>query len=303
MIVNPVFLQPNNYSFRQANKVCPVKNNVTFTGINSIKISPIKICMKKTFDRFKYLSKTRIEPICEELNPYTKFIQLKIGKNALAEAIDINPNNSEKYIVFFHGLGQNITTNQNIYKAFINKGYGVLASEYGGFGNSTGEISRKSIKQTSKAIMDYLNKKNIKNNNIGIVGFSMGSFPSLEMSTLNKETQFLVLISPFSSFKNEIGMLTKGNSIRLPKFIKYSISKFPFLLKPLDNIFKIKNKIKKIKTPLYLIHSSNDNIVPVKSIIELSKISNNLKELIIVKNGGHKVEKSKIDVFNKLKDI
>lgn len=86
-------------------------------------------------------------------------------------------------------------TNASI-NQFKKKGYGVLSAEYGSFGNSTGKLSKKSIKQNSKLILQYLENKGIKDKNISVVGFSMESFPSVDFITKNKNTNFLVLISP-----------------------------------------------------------------------------------------------------------
>ena len=278
--------------------------NINFKGLNTTfnKFSPFNFYMEKVFDRYTYISKDRWFPIDETIKPHLKVLNLLNGKNSM-ELWDINPDKSKKYIIFYHGLGQNVSSNQEMYKKILDKGYAVLAPEYGSFGKNSGTISEKTINENAKAAIEYLNNNGIPNENIGVVGFSMGSFPAIETASKNKKLRFLVLISPFNSMRNEAELLSKGATIRLPKLIKYVIKKFPSILKHLDNIFKTHRKMKNIDAPIYLIHSSNDKIVPQKSTEELAKKAVNLKEFIILEKGGHNIEINKLNAFDKLSDI
>ncbi len=291
----------NNYSFTNYQ----TRNNPNFTGINNPlkKISPYNFYMEKVFDRFTHISKNRWTPIDQIIKPNLNVLKLSKGKYS-TEAWEINPdNNRKKYIIFFHGLGQNISSNQDIYKKILKKGYAVLATEYGDFGTNTDKMTEKVIKKQTEMAIEYLNKKGIPNENIGVIGFSMGSFPAIEMASKNKNLNFLVLISPFNSLRNEVDLLTKGTTIRLPKLLKYSIDKFPFLLNHIDNIFKTNKKLKSIEAPVYLIHSANDKIVPKKSTEDIAKKVLNLKQFIILEKGGHVIEENKLNAFDQLKDI
>ena len=298
MIIHPInYINTKQYTTPYNNQ-----NNINFVGLNSNirKLSPLNTYMNKVFDRFTYISKNRWVPVDKEIKPFLKKGNIQVGKEKM-QFWEINPDNSKKYIIFYHGIGQNISTNQQMYKSIINKGYGVIAPEYVSFDKT--ELSEKAIKAKTQSAIDYLNQQGIQNKDIGVVGFSMGSFPAVETAYRNKDIKFLILISPFNSLKNEIAMLTQGIALKLPKVIKYSIKKFPFILSHLDNIFKTKKKLQKINTPLYIIHSENDKVVPKKSSEELSKKVKNLKEFIVVEKGGHNIEQNKIDAFNSLSDI
>ena len=275
---------------------------INFMGLNSNlrKLSPLNSYMNKVFDRFTYISKNRWLPVDNTIKPYLKTGEILSGKQRIPYW-EINPDNSKKYIIFYHGLGQNISTNQEMYKKIIDKGYGVLAPEYISF-NKTG-LSNKQIKNKTKSVIDYLNQKGITAENTGVIGFSMGSFPAIETASKNKDLKFLILISPFNSLKNEVETLTLRSTVKLPDWIKYGIKKFPFILKHLDSIFKTKTKIQKIKSPVYLIQSANDQIVPLKSSRELVKKVCNLKEFIVLEKGGHNIEKNKLNAFDNLSEI
>lgn len=293
----------NNYSITSLNY--QNKNNPNFTGLsNPLKrLSPYNFYMEKVFDRYTHISKNRWMPIDEVIKPNLNVLKLSNGKYK-TEAWEINPNNKKKkYIIFFHGLGQNISSNQDIYKKILKKGYAVLAPEYGEFGSNTDKKTAKVIKKQTAMALEYLNKKGIPNENIGVIGFSMGSFPAIEMASKNKNLKFLVLISPFNSLRNEVELLTKGTTIRLPKLLKYSINKFPFLLNHIDNIFKNNKKLKSIESPVYLIHSLNDKIVPQKSTEDIANKVMHLKQFILLEKGGHVIEENKLNAFDQLKDI
>lgn len=294
----------NNFNVTANKKNVQNSNNINFNGLNNTlnKLSPYNLYMEKVFDRYTHISKNRWMPIDNLIKPNLKVITLSKGKHKI-EAWEINPNNNNKYVIFYHGLGQNISSNQEMYKKILNKGYGLLAPEYGSFGKNTDKMDAKSIKLHTEMAIEYLQKKGIQNQNIGIIGFSMGSFPAIETAAKTKNLKFLLLISPFNSLKNEIEMITKGSTIRLPKLIKYSINKFPFLLNHIDNIFKNNKKIKKIDAPVYLIHSSNDKIVPQKSTEEIAKKVMNLQQFIILEKGGHVIEDNKLNAFDNLSGI
>ena len=221
------------------------------------------------------------------MRPNFKVVRKEINGH-IFNAFDVNPYNEKKYIIFYHGVGQNITSNQPLYKSMVDKGYGVLSCEYGSFGDNTEDLSKKSIRRTGQMALDYLHNKNI--DEIGIVGYSMGSFPALETTVQNSDAKFLVLISPFNSLKNELE----------PKLLRKILKKFPFLLSSFDNTFNTKSNIKKIKAPTFLIHSSDDKLVPLKSTQELADKSNSLKKLIVLEKGGHHMDDYKLEAFQNL---
>ena len=271
--------------------------NQTFTGLNFENISPLKKYLDKTFNRFAKISRSKWHEIQDDLRPNFKVVRKEINGH-IFNAFDVNPYNEKKYIIFYHGVGQNITSNQPLYKSMVDKGYGVLSCEYGSFGDNTEDFSKKSIKRTGKMALDYLHNKNI--DEIGIVGYSMGSFPALETTVQNSDAKFLVLISPFNSLKNELEKITSGKTVKLPKLLRKILKKFPFLLRSLDNTFNTKSNIKKIKAPTFLIHSSDDKLVPLKSTQELADKSNSLKKLIVLEKGGHQMDDYKLEAFQNL---
>lgn len=138
----------NNYSFTYSN----YKNNPNFTGFSNPlkKLSPYNFYMEKVFERYTHISKNRWMPIDEAIKPNLKVFTISKGKYK-TETWEINPDNKlNKYIIFFHGLGQNVSSNQEIYKKILKKGYSILAPEYGSFGSNTDKMTEKVIKKTNR---------------------------------------------------------------------------------------------------------------------------------------------------------
>lgn len=272
--------------------------NPNFKGLEINKIPPFKNYINKTFDRFAQVSKTRWHAIDRSLEPNLKVVKKKFGDHVL-HAMDINPYNEKKYIIFFHGIGQNVTSNQALYKRIIDKGYGILSCEYGNFGNNAEKLTTKSIQNTADMAIKHLKSQNI--NDIGVVGYSAGGFPALETAVAAGENcKFLVLISPINSLKDEFNNVAKGNMVKLPKIVKFVLKKIPFIFNSLENILNLKQTIKKNNAPTYMIYSIKDSVVPPTSTENLSKQINNLRGIVKLKEGGHSIDDGKLDAFSNL---
>lgn len=99
-----------NYSINNPYRSFYVKQNGNphFYGIGAY--------VNKALNKTIQISKHRRYPLSEELNTSAKFVNLK-NNNMSTEVLEINPYNFDRYIVFFHGIGQNVTSNERIYKS------------------------------------------------------------------------------------------------------------------------------------------------------------------------------------------
>ena len=288
-MITPIAYRVNNYQYQQNNLY---RNSQTFTGF-----SPFQKYMDKSVYRFNKMSKYRWHDVSDDLDVGIKFVAEKFG-NKVLHAWDMNPNNSKKYILFFHGMGQNISSNQALYRKMIKKGFGVLSCEYGGFGYNNDKFNRAAINDTVEMSLKYLKNKKIEN--IGVTGYSMGSFPAIEAASQNPNTKFLVLIAPFNSLKSEVSNIIQWNIIKIPKVFKFLLKKFPFLLNGLDGMFKTQERLADVNAPTYLIHAAGDKVVSSKSVQKLVGSAKNIKDVIELQEGGHSMDDAKIGAFFKL---
>ncbi|MFM7620403.1 MAG: alpha/beta hydrolase [Alphaproteobacteria bacterium] len=85
------------------------------------------------------------------------------------------PENYKKIIVYFHGNAGNIGDRTYRLETFSQKGYGVVALSYRGYFGSQGSPSQNGLINDAKAVMRYLNSKNIAKNDLILFGESLGT--------------------------------------------------------------------------------------------------------------------------------
>ena len=112
---------------------------------------------------------------------------------------DINPYKYKKYIIFCEGISSEKShpLQQNTYLKLINAGWGVLAFDYRGRGQSSGQFSQAGARIDVETVYQYLLTGGIAPCNIGIIGHSMGSAIASDFSAKNN-VAFTILINPFS---------------------------------------------------------------------------------------------------------
>ncbi len=259
-----------------------------------------RFCMK-LFERSQIASRRRFSPPIAELKGKINEIQIPLTGRRKITAYDINPDNTDKYIIFFHGTSQNISNCQQIYNEFLKSKYAVLAPEYSGFGkNKTLMADEYTLEEDIAGSIRYLKKKKIKPANIGIVGHSLGGFAATRVAEEIPQASFLILISPVNTLSYEVDNIVNNKKFKIPKLFQYIYKHYPRILNPLEKIFKTEERISKTRVPLYIIHSANDNLIPVKSSKALALKSKSLRELVILDSGGHRLDESKLKTIHEI---
>ena len=177
------------------------------------------------------------------------------------------------------------------------------------------------VKDKRKATMDAWMKEserqletliNAGYKKIYLVGHSMGGVIATHLAKEYKEVKKIVLVAPaFTSIasKEEGGLITA--LFKIPDLVKaYSynelltrINKLPFSAE--KEFFKLietyRNDIYSITIPTMFVHGTNDQVVPVKSSIDIfGKLDNNSKIILLIKDYYHDVFKgNKVESINK----
>ncbi len=290
-----------NASANNINLTVQNRDSVSFEGFSLKKYNPAyRFCMQ-LFERSQIASRRRISQPIPELRGKLREVMLPIKGRRKIVAYDINPDNRENYIVFFHGTSQNISNCQAAYKEFLNSNYAVLAPEYSGFGKNKSKLADEyTLEDDIAATVRYLKKKKIKPENIGIVGHSLGGFAATRIAEEIPDAKFMILVSPVNTLSYEAENIVKQRKFKVPKFYQYIYKHYPKILAPLDRIFKTEERIARTKVPLYIIHSANDNLIPVKSSKSLAMKSKSLRELVILDGGGHRMDETKIESIHNI---
>lgn len=276
------------------------KTNATnFKSWNAI--NPISIYSNKYLNKSALASKKKFKPITKSLEG--KINQIKLGK---IFAWDINPENRKEYVLFLHGLGQNINDYQPLYETILKNKKGVFAIEYRSYGqNKKTKITEDKLKEDVKNAYEYLREqKNIDPKDTIVMGHSVGTALATDLASKQKDLKALILIAPIKDLAGVTRKFVESKSLgfgvpsRLCKlresfnFIKYLFSRF----------FSSYKKLSDLKMPLFLVQSRDDAVTPLGSTRLIAKKAQRvgiLKDFVILPSGGHNVDSRKINVVSK----
>ena len=151
-----------------------------------------------------------------------------------------------KIILYCHGNSGNISHRLETVKIFHDLGLNVFVFDYRGYGKSKGKPNESGTYQDVKAAWDFLiNAKKCRPSDIIIFGRSLGGAIAIDMST--RVTPAKVILE--STFTSTLDMTRK-------LFPLFSVG---FLIK--NKYFSLK-KVPNIQSPVLVIHSPEDKLVP-----------------------------------------
>lgn len=175
-------------------------------------------------------------------------------------------------LLFSHGNAEDLGDWLPVFGEWHSKGLGVIAYDYPGYGHSRGTACEASCERSISCVRNYLKFNAVPESSVVIVGRSVGSGPSVWLAS-EMNAKALVLISPFTS----------AFSVGFP---------LPFPVLPRDRFPNLK-RIRKISTPLMLIHGDNDEVIPFAHGEKLFAASPaTIKEFLAIPGAGHN------DLFN-----
>ncbi|NQT95718.1 MAG: alpha/beta hydrolase [Candidatus Omnitrophica bacterium] len=191
-----------------------------------------------------------------------------------SDNIDINgwfiPNEKAKStLLFFHGNGGNISHRLEKISFLHKMDLNIFIIDYRGYGKSKGKPNETGLYRDAEAAYQYLlKKKNIPAENIILYGESLGGAVAVEIASKHK-VKAVITEDTFTSVKE----MSKIVYPFLPTFFLYT--KFDSL-----------SKIKDIKVPKLIIHSTGDEIVPFELGQKLFNEASEPKEFLKLR-GSH----------------
>jgi alpha-beta hydrolase superfamily lysophospholipase len=150
-------------------------------------------------------------------------------------------------VLFLHGNAGNISHRLFKAKGWLDHGYSVFLLDYRGYGASEGKITHQNdVIEDAKAALDWLiSQRGYSSQEITLHGESLGSFPATTLATKQK-FKALILEAPFTSFDD----MRKKYYPYVPAFVMK------------DFQFSNFDMIDKLQTPLFLMHGTEDDVVP-----------------------------------------
>lgn len=185
----------------------------------------------------------------------------------------IKPNENYNGITlyFLHGNAGNIVYNYLLMEPFVKNGFQVFMIDYSGFGFSQGKSKRKYVLTDAKDGLDYLlGRTDIKRDKLIMYGQSLGGHLAAVSGSQNQEfIDGLVIEGAFSSHKDAAN------------------DRVPFLSRIfVREMYSAEKNIGKLKKPLLVIHSTEDETIPYKHAERLFELANTEKELYTI-DGRH----------------
>ena len=173
-------------------------------------------------------------------------ISLTTSDNVRLHGWYLPAKDAKQVILFFHGNAGNISHRGELLDLFHSLGLNALIIDYRGYGKSEGTMSEEGAYRDAMAAWQYLvNKRNFKPKNIIIFGRSLGGAVATKLATQVNE-KALIIESTFSSAKDMAARM-------MPLVYKLFYIRYSF------NTEKIINQV---DSPLLLIHSPDDEVIP-----------------------------------------
>ena len=178
-----------------------------------------------------------------------------------------------KTILFFHGNAGTLENRIHKLNHFSEMDVNFLIIAWRGFSGNQGKPSEKGLYEDGKSALNWLFKKGVKEENIVIYGESLGTGVATHLSQ-NRSFAGVILETPFTS------MIDAAKEF-------YPYIPVGLLLK---DKFENKKKVKKINSPILIMHGEKDQIVPFSMGKKIFKMANEPKYSYFTKYDDHMME-------------
>ncbi len=233
----------------------------------------------------------------KELEPYIKVIDIENEKQPHIRMWDINTGKKTKYAIVLHGLNNNITSLQELYKGiFTSTDYAVLAPEYHGFTPNDKKdvcLNPKTILRDVDNAIKYLNAHGIPNENITLIGHSFGCYSASELAKKYPDLEDLILICPVNTKVYFSQKIKESKFKSVPASVKNTITGSVWTKSILDSFFNPNKVLRKVKAPVDIVFASSDKYSNSAATNKTANSCKNLRSINTV-DSEHKMSSDKI---------
>src|SRR3989344_7719576 len=235
-----------------------------------------------------------------------KKISFKNGKGLTLRGVIHLPKNYDSAIIYCHGFPGSAkgSSTKRFAKTFEKLGFLVLRFNFSHTPNSDGKFQDKLMsKEVSdiKYAISFL-KKNYKFKKLILIGHSTGAIDASLYACKDKRINKLILSGAVSNLKHAARYDFTDEQMRdfwRKGYIIYKKPKEWVNRKKIKKAFydefftlNIPKAMKKFRRPLLIIHGEKDEAIPSdKDPLEIYKLANKPKKLVILKNADHSYKK------------
>lgn len=183
-----------------------------------------------------------------------------------------SPGTPSLCLLFFHGNADNISIRLPKAEAWTKRGVSVLLIDYRGYGKSEGKIEKgDDLLKDGRAAVQWLNnEKGYSAKQTVLYGESIGAVPAIDLA-VHEPFKAVILEAPFTSLKE----MAKRHYGFVPDFLIQD-----FLM---DN----EAKISSLRSPLFILHGTEDEIVPFEMGKRLFDKAPEPKSFLAIENARH----------------
>jgi len=207
----------------------------------------------------------------------------------------IPSNNSDKVVVLIHGTAKNRQDSDvgflEIAKGLIKAGFSVLTFDLRAHGESEGQRYTLGFheRRDVEGAISYLENRGIKQDKIGLMGFSLGGELAILASEDFPQIGAVISDSSFTNFSETLKDRLPKES-KLPPFFVYPVTLVAKILLGID-ITQLNPEAAIAKMPnrrFLIIHGEADDIFPKENALRLAKASKNpATEVWVVPGAKH----------------
>lgn len=189
--------------------------------------------------------------------------------------------NAEYTVIFCHGNGGNLSYVLDTVELMHQFGLNVAAFDYRGYGNSEGHPSEQGVYTDAEEVYRFLvETKGIKENEIIVMGRSLGGAVAANLAK-NHNPAACIVESAFTSIAD------------------MGANQYPFYPVKIICRFKMRtiDYIKQIKSPVLIVHSSEDEIVPFSHGRKIFEAANDPKSFLEIRGSHNEGFSDSIDIY------
>jgi hypothetical protein len=202
--------------------------------------------------------------------PNAERLHLKTADGETLLAWFVAPAPGRPLILYFHGNAGGLDLRALRFAAFAAAGDGVLATEYRGYGGSTGSPSEAGLLNDGEAAWEEAARRGFAANRIVVMGESLGTGVAVALAARH-DPGALVLDSPYSSTVDVAASL-------FPMFPVRALMR---------DTFRSDLRIAKARAPLLIVHGARDMTIPIRFARRLFELAPQPKEFFEVPGAGH----------------
>ena len=207
------------------------------------------------------------------------------------KAIVVEPWETNRYMIFCHGVTENKMSSVKYMNLFIERGFNAIIYDQRRHGESGGKTTSYGFyeKFDLKAVVDWLKADKGANLFLGIHGESMGAATMLQYAGfLEDSADFYIADCPYSNFEEQLAYRVKAE-VKLPPQMMLPIARLFLKIRdhyPLKEVSPI-SAVENIEKPILFIHSKKDDYILPDMTEKLFTRKKGPKQLYLAENGVH----------------